>query len=51
MAFYMYRGICSNAGGELGGGGKGVVHSWVSQVVCQVLHWALSGHDGLQGQD
>ena len=35
-------------GGELGGGGEGVVHSRVSQVVLQVLHGALAGHDGLQ---
>jgi hypothetical protein len=35
-------------GGELGGEREGVVHRGVGQVVVQVLHGALAGHDGLE---
>jgi len=37
----------AHLGGELGGGGKGVVDGGVCQVVRQVGDWPLAGHDGL----
>lgn len=49
----MYTRLHLEVGGgwhELGGRGKGVVHTGVSQVVCQVLDGAFASDDGLRRQ-